>query len=160
MKIREYQDSDIKQIVLLFYETVHSVNTVDYSIEQLHAWAPRKEIEKKLKGWNIFLGNNITYVAEINGKIVGFVDMSYRGYLDRLYTHKDYLRQGIATALVNKVESVARKIRLSEIHTEASVTARPFFEAHGYEVMRAQNVERMGVTLPNFHMRKTLVAKS
>jgi len=76
--------------------------------------------------------------------------MTYRGYLDRLYTHKDYQRQGIATALVIKLESEARKIRLSEIHTEASVTARPFFEIHGYEVMRAQSVERT----------KTLVTKS
>src|SRR5690625_6362768 len=128
MKIREYQDSDIKQIVLLFYETVHSVNTVDYSIEQLHAWAPRKEIEKKLKDWNIFLGNNITYVAEINGKIVGFVDMSYRGYLDRLYTHKDYLRQGIATALVNKVESVRSEEHTSELQSRGHIVCRLLLE--------------------------------
>ena len=38
--------------------------------------------------------------------------------------------------------------------THASVTARPFFEARGYTVERAQQVERLGVTMPNFVMKK------
>lgn len=89
MRIREFQGSDINQVVSLFYETVHSVNAVDYTIGQLNAWAPKNEIEAKLEMWNKSLSNNVTYVAEINGKIVGFSDMTRNGYLDRLYTHKD-----------------------------------------------------------------------
>ncbi|PIC56450.1 GNAT family N-acetyltransferase [Sporosarcina sp. P12(2017)] len=159
MRIREFHGSDINQVVSLFYETVHSVNAADYSIKQLNAWAPRNEIDEKLDSWNKSLSNNATYVAEINGKIVGFSDMTHNGYLDRLYTHKDFQGQGIATALVSKLESVARKIRLSEIYTEASVTAKPFFEHRGYQITRSQNVERKGVTLPNFQMIKKLVSE-
>lgn len=159
MRIREYQDSDISQIVSLFYETVHSVNAVDYTIEQLNAWAPKKEIEVNLENWNESLNNNITYVAEINGKIVGFSDMTHNGYLDRLYTHKDFQGQGIATVLVNKLESAASKIRLLEIYTEASVTAKPFFERRGYQIIRSQKVERKGITMPNFQMSKKLVSE-
>jgi len=38
MRIREFQSFDVNQIITLFYKTVHSVNAVDYSIEQLNAW--------------------------------------------------------------------------------------------------------------------------
>ncbi|WP_153720249.1 GNAT family N-acetyltransferase [Sporosarcina cascadiensis] len=159
MRIREFQGSDINQVVSIFYETIHSVNAADYSIEQLNAWAPKDEIEAKLESWNKSLSNNVTYVAEINGKIVGFGDMTHNGYLDRLYTHKDFQGQGIATVLVNKLESLARKIRLSEIYTEASVTAKSFFERRGYQIIRSQNVVRKGITLPNFQMTKKLVSE-
>jgi len=159
MIIRGFQDSDISQIVSLFYETVHSVNSVDYTTEQLNSWAPKNEIEATLENWNKSLNNNTGYVAEINGKIVGFSDMTHNGYLDRLYTHKDFQGQGIATALVNKLESVAGKIRLSEIYTEASVTAKPFFERRGYQIIRSQIVERKGIALPNFQMTKKLTSE-
>lgn len=37
---------------------------------------------------------------------------------------------------------------------QASLTARPFFEGRGYRVVKAQQVERRGVLLPNFVMEK------
>ena len=41
-----------------------------------------------MSGINLFL-NNYTVVMEKNGMIVGFGDINDRGYLDRLYVHKD-----------------------------------------------------------------------
>ena len=40
------------------------------------------------------------------------------------------------------------------VTTHASITARPFFEARGYRVVRQQQVERQGVALTNFVMEK------
>ncbi len=77
MEIRKFQDSDIDQIVSLFYETVHSVNAQDYSPEQLEAWAPKNEKDIIIENWKKSMSRNITYVAEINGKIVGFSDMTH-----------------------------------------------------------------------------------
>lgn len=156
MEIRKFHASDISQIVSLFYETVHSINKQDYSKEQLDAWAPKDEEIIKLKTWKESLGLNITYIAEIEGKIVGFSDMNQEGYLDRIYTHKDHQRQGIATALVNILESEARKLGLIEMGTEASITAKPFFEHHGYRISESQIVERRGVRLVNYKMIKQL----
>src|SRR5699024_12851285 len=99
MKIRKFRDSDINQIVFLSYDTVHSVNDQDYTTDQLNAWAPKDEGNAKLVNWKDLFSCNITYIAEINDKIVGFSDMTYNGYLDRLYIHKDFQRQGIATSL-------------------------------------------------------------
>ncbi len=41
MVIREYQPTDCKEILRLFYDTVHSVNLKDYTEEQLAVWAKR-----------------------------------------------------------------------------------------------------------------------
>lgn len=38
MLIREYQSSDCKELVELFYNTVHTVNAKDYTKEQLNVW--------------------------------------------------------------------------------------------------------------------------
>ncbi|WHY21923.1 GNAT family N-acetyltransferase [Paenibacillus sp. G2S3] len=157
MEIRAYQESDISQLISLFYETVHSVNKQHYSQEQLDAWAPKEERALKLNAWSTSLLQNITYVAEMNGWIVGFSDMTVEGHLDLLYVHKDFQGQGVASALVNKLEMEARELGLHEMDTEASITARPFFERHGYPLIMKQCVERKGVFLVNYRMRKKLI---
>lgn len=157
MEIRKFRDSDISQLVSLFYETVHSVNKQDYSQEQLDAWAPQDEKSLKLETWKYSLNHNITYVAEMNDKIVGFADMAQKGYVDRLYIHKDYQRQGVASALMNILELEAISLGLIEVYTDASITAKPFFEHRGYQVIQSQVVERRCITLVNFKMIKNLM---
>lgn len=157
MKIRRFTDRDIPRMVTLFYETVHSVNKKDYTREQLDAWAPKEEEALKLNTWKDSLSRNLTYVAEIKGEIVGFSDMTQEGYLDRLFIHKDFQRQGIAAALVNTLEVEARRLGLIEIETEASITAKPFFERVGYRVVQPQVIQRKGVQLINFRMVKVLL---
>lgn len=160
MDIRRYTETDIHPIVSLFYETVHSVNAKDYSTEQLHAWAPVDEIDARLTSWKQSLRHNIAYVAEINGQIVGFSDMTHHGHLDRLFTHKDFQGQGIASALVTMLESEARKLGITEMDTDASITAKPFFERHGFQVLKSQSVERRNVKLMNYKMVKKLAANT
>ncbi|TQS76520.1 GNAT family N-acetyltransferase [Ornithinibacillus gellani] len=156
MRIIAYQRADIHQIVLLFQETVHAIQARDYSMEQLEAWAPSQGIAAKIENWHVSLSKNITFVAEIKGKLVGFGDMNHRGYLDRLYTHKDFQRQRIATALVSKLENAAINLGIQEINTEASITAKPFFEHRGFHVVEAQKIERNGIVLSNYKMVKKL----
>lgn len=156
VKIIKFNESDLKEIVSLFYETVHSVNSKDYSKAELDAWAPIDEKESILKTWKESLSQKITFVAKVNDRVVGFSDLTYDGHLDRLYIHKDYQGQGIATALVDKLESEAKKLNLFEIDTEASITARPFFERRGYKTVCSQTVERRGVKLVNYKMIKKI----
>ncbi len=154
--IRNYREADIGSIVDLFYGTVHAVNKRDYSQEQLDAWASANDLEERRESWKSSLSRNIAFVAEKEERIVGFSDMNRQGYLDRLFVHKDYQGQGIASALVNVLESEAMKLRLPEITTDASITAKPFFESKGYRVVRSQIVERKGVELVNYKMKKEM----
>ncbi|MED1864387.1 GNAT family N-acetyltransferase [Fictibacillus nanhaiensis] len=157
MKIVKYKETDTEEIINLFYETVHSVNAKDYSSLELDAWVSFNELQSKVKSWKETLRKNITFVAKNKDEIVGFSDLTHSGHLDRLYVHKHYQRQGIASALVNVIESEARKVNLLSIDTDASITAKPFFEQRGYEVVSPQSVVRKGVSLINYKMTKKLM---
>lgn len=156
MKITKFQNDDTQEIIQLFYDTVHTVNALDYTKDQIDAWAPLDKIQLKLESWSKSLSANITYVAKINTTIVGFGDLTIGGLLDRLYVHKDFQRKGIATELLNKLESEALKLNLLEIQTYASITAKTFFETNGFTSISVNNVERNGTVLTNFLMVKRL----
>lgn len=148
MQLRKYQPSDCAQMAELFHQTVHSVNAQDYTRDQLDAWATG---EADSQAWDKSFRARRTIVATESGKIVGFGDMDETGYLDRLYVHKDYQGQGVASAICDELERFAAgKI----ITTHASVTAKPFFQHRGYCVVRKQEVIRHGVALTNFVMEK------
>ena len=148
MQLREYIPSDCAQLAELFYQTVHSVNAQDYTREQLDAWATG---EVDSQAWDKSFRAHRTIVATESGKIVGFGDMDETGYLDRLYVHKDYQGQGIASAICDELERFAAG---KTITTHASITAKPFFLHRGYRVVRKQEVIRRGVVLTNFVMEK------
>lgn len=147
MKIRRYQKSDCEELAKLFYNTVHTINIQDYSVEQLNAWATG---QVDLKKWNQSLQEHFSVVAVMGETIVGFGDIDETGYLDRLYVHGDYQRQGIATEICDCLEKEVQ----GNITTHASITAKPFFEKRGYKVIKKQQVERQGIFLTNYVMRK------
>lgn len=147
MNIRPYRSSDCPALAELFYETVHTVNAAHYTPDQLDAWADGKV---DLEAWDHSFREHYTLVAEEEGKILGFGDIAADGYLDRLYVHRLHQRQGIAAALCDRLEQTVK----GSIVTHASITARPFFEARGYRLVKQQQVERHGVLLTNFVMEK------
>ena len=147
MRIRLYRPSDCGAMAELFYNTVHTVNAADYTPRQLDAWA---DGQVDLAAWDRSFRKHRTLVAEQDGELLGFGDITADGYLDRLYVHHLHQRAGIATALCDRLEEAAE----GPVTTHASVTARPFFEKRGYKVVREQQVERHGVLLTNFVMEK------
>lgn len=148
MIIRKYVSTDCKQVADLFYETVHSVNAKDYTIEQLDAWADGSlDLEK----WDKSFIENYTLVAVEDNCIVGFGDIDRTGYLDMLFVHKDFQGQGIASAICDRLEA---SITTDKIATHASITAKPFFEKRGYKSGKEQQVIRKGIHLTNYVMEK------
>lgn len=147
MEIRRYQQADCQAVAELFYKTVHTVNASDYTKAQLAVWATG---EPDLKQWNQSLQSHFSVVALENDTLIGFGDIDQTGYLDRLFVHADYQRRGVATAICHQLEQAVA----GRIVTHASITARPFFESRGYQVVREQQVARQGVLLTNFVMEK------
>lgn len=154
MNVRMYRSEDCKEIVELFYNTVHSVNSKDYNEEQLDAWAPK---DINISKWDKSLLEHYAIVIEDNSSIIGFGDLDINGYFDRLYVHKDYQGAYVATMIVKEIEKYAQENRIKIITTHSSITAKPFFEKQGYKVVKEQVVERKGQILKNFIMEKTLI---
>lgn len=150
MILRAYRPSDLREILELFYNTVHTVNAGDYTPRQLSAWA---DGSADLAEWNRTLLEHTALAAVEGETIVGFGDIDASGYLDRLYVHKDFQRRGIASALCDALE---RSVEAERIVTHASVTARPFFEGRGYRVIGEQQAVRHGVAMTNYRMEKRL----
>lgn len=97
-----------------------------------------------------------TLVAEEGGEVVGFTELEGDGHLDMLYVRQDTVGRGIGQRLYEAVEREALSQGSGRIFTEASITARPFFERRGFRMVHEQTVARLGVELTNFVMEKDL----
>ena len=153
-EVRAYQAKDARSIVQLFYETVRSVNRAHYSQAQVMAWAPRVPDARE---WHQRMSGRRTLVAEKGGEVVGFAELvEEKGHLDMLYVRKDAVGTGVGGKLYEAVERQVRGLGPKRVSTEASITARPFFEQWGFRVVREQTVVARGVSLVNFVMEKQL----
>jgi putative acetyltransferase len=158
MIIRKYQSEDTDEIIQLFYDTVHQINIRDYSQVQINAWAPNN---KDSINWVNKLSYKITYVAEnennSNNKIIiGFAQLETNGHIDCFYCHYQYQGVGVGNRLLNEIQLTAINLGIKRLFTEASITAKPFFEKKGFIVVNPQVVECRGQNFVNYVMEKHL----
>lgn len=147
--LRPYTASDATTLLALFRKTVYKINRRDYTPQQIDAWAA-ETIDRD--AWSSRFGGRFAYVAELDGHAVGFADMSPDGYLDRLFVSADHQRQGIGKMLLQVLIARGQETELQQIWTDASITARHFFEAAGFIVLKQQRVECRGMTFINYRM--------
>ncbi len=137
----------------LFWQTVHTINAQDYTPDQLDAWAPRDpDRDRWRKKWE----TSLVWAAWQDGELAGFANLEAPDHLDCLYVSARHQRQGVASALAQKMEELARQAGASRLRVEASLTARGFFARRGYRELRRQQVPLRGQLLTNFVMEKTL----
>ncbi len=153
MLIRPYKSGDAAKIVTLFYDTVHAACAADYTPEQLDAWAPEVPDPDV---WHARMAKRHTLVAEEEGEIQGFAELDGNGTLDMLFCRPEVLGRGVGWGLYGKIEEIARGAAMSRIVTDASITARPFFERQGFKLLKRNSVKRAGTELTNFTMEKRL----
>jgi putative acetyltransferase len=96
------------------------------------------------------------FVAEIDGKVVGYADIQENGYIDHFFVSGRHPRQGIGTLLMETLESEANRLRLTELASDVSGTAQPFFERFGFHVVEQRAPIIRGIEVPNALMRKVL----
>lgn len=124
----------------------------DYDPEQIAAWAGAEEVD--LIQWDIRRAAVHTFVAEVDGRVAGFVDFLDDGLLDMLFVHPDFGRRGLARLLVDMVKREAARAGLCVLRTHASRTARLAFEQFGFWVVAARPHNTVnGHVVPNDEMR-------
>jgi putative acetyltransferase len=152
--IRTYEAADAAGLVDLYRAPVRSIAARDYSQSQVRAWAP-DVIDVEQFGQRC--ASKSTWVAKIEGRIAGFSDLEPDGHVDMLFVHPAFQRRGVARALPQHIEKAAHAMGLPRLYAEASITARPAFEAMGFRVIVPQTVTIRGESLTNYRMEKLLV---
>ena len=151
IKVRFYRPEDAEELTILFQRSVREAAAPYYTAAQRVAWAP-DDIDRP--AFAARLADKPTWVAQLAGRLAGFIDLEPDGHIDMLYVSADHQRRGVAAVLYRALEMRARGQGLTRLFTEASLAARPFFEAKGFIVIAEQQVERRGQRLTNFRMEK------
>lgn len=161
LRIRPYRDTDARATRSIFQRAVRVTAAAHYTAEQLAAWVPDDPAVAVLDDWAARRAAVTTWVAELDDSAVGFTDLDIEtGYLDMLFVDPGAGRRGVGSALIRQVLDEARAVGLREVTVQASRTAQPVFERHGFVVVREQRVERHGVLIENAVMRIPLDASA
>lgn len=153
MIITEAKQTDIKDITTLFYETIQEINSKDYPKDEIDDWSSwREDIDR----WAEEIEKFYFIVAKIDNKIVGIASLSADGYLDLLFVHKDFQRNGVAKNLLSEIEKKASEQQNDLIFSDVSITAKGFFEKYGFKVEKQQMKKSKEKELINFKMTKKM----
>lgn len=109
-KIREAKQSDAKGLAELYIQFWNTHKGIDPLLEFKKKINLKNQIEFAKK--DIKKRNNHIFVADLNGKIIGFIEFFIKknencfkikryGYLNTAVTHKDYRKKGVAKSLAN-----------------------------------------------------------
>lgn len=149
MHIQSYTESRAAEIADLYHRAVHAIDRSIYTAEQQEAWAPTPP---DYAYWAQRLKAKRPWMAIIDGRVVGFMELEADGHIDCAYTHPDFQGRGVASALYQHLLAEAGRRGIGRLYVEASLIARPFFEHRGFVVVQENAVQRRGVSMINFTM--------
>jgi putative acetyltransferase len=155
--LRAYRPEDAPELLVLFRDSIRRVNSRDYTPAQIEAWASD---DTDTVQWSGQFHGRFVLVAEEDGQPIGFAELEPDGHIDRLYVSADHQRTGVGWQLLTEIVAEARRVGLARVFTEASITARPFFEAHGFAVLHPQVVWCRGQEFVNYRMQRVFAELS
>lgn len=153
MEILLYSAKRAVEIADLFHKSVHAIDPSVYTPEQQEAWAPTPP---NYEGWSKRLNEKRPFMAIIDDRVVGFMELDADGHIDCTYTHPDFQGIGVASALYEHLLAEARARNIERLYVEASFIAEPFFKHRGFSLVKKNEVQLNGITLENLIMEKYL----
>ncbi len=149
IKLRQASLNDLSALQELFVETIVSTCGKDYTDEQIKAWTSRL---KNKDGWISRLSKQYFILAQVDNKIVGFASLENGSYLDLFYVHKDFLRQGIASALYETLKQESLRLGFDVLTSDVSITALSFFKSKGFKIIKENKNLINGIEIINYQM--------
>ena len=151
--IRKYEPGDELTIGRIYHDSVHQLTCADYTEEQRNAWAtPIEGDDAWAEKWRRRCDRKQPWVAVVDGDVVGFIEFDADGHIDCTYVSPDHAGKGHMSAIMERIFQEARRSNLIRLYSEVSITARPFFERHGFRVVRDNPHEVRGVPILNYIM--------
>jgi putative acetyltransferase len=151
MRIRRFEPGEEPALFDIYHSAIHLIASRDYTEEQINAWAPVVLDEelwvRRIRGINPF-------VAELEGALVGYADVQESGYIDHFFVSGRHPRRGIGRSLMEVLQSEAMRLGVTELTSDVSRTAQPFFARFGFQIIEQRVPVVRGIELPNARMRK------
>lgn len=151
--ITPYTDENATEITDLHHACVHAIDPTIYSLEQQEAWA---HTPPNYPYWVKRLSLKKPFMAMVEAKIVGFIELEENGHIDCAYTHPEYQKCGVMSALYAYIENLAQQKGMKRLYLEASIVAKPFFEKRGFKTLKRNEIKRNGQMIVNYSMEKML----
>lgn len=155
MRIRPFRPEDAGPLADLYARSVRELGARDYTAEQVTAWAalgpsPERIVE--------LAGDGRTTLVAVDGdaRPIAFGDLEADGHIDHLYAAPEAAGRGVAGAVYDELEALARRRGVARLHSEASEGARRFFVRRGFAVTGRRDLDVSGVRIHNYAVEKSL----
>ncbi len=153
--VRPATDADAESAVDVLRRAITEVCIADHQNDTptLERWLRNKTPEQFCR-WRS-ASDNFMAVAVVQETICGVGAIRQSGDLDLCYVHPAWQRRGIGRALLLAMEAQAREWRVRTLRLISTVTARAFYERHGYVFLAEGSAPGYGI-LYDYHYTKTL----
>ncbi len=151
--LRPFLPADTLELRELFAASIEELTQEDYSEDQRAAWASAAE---DAVAFAERLGSMTTLVVQAHGAYLGFASLKDNAVIDMLYVHPHHAGEGVASALMDALETIAKARSAQAVTADVSDTAVMFFEARGYEQVNRNLIARDDEWLANTYMTKAL----
>jgi putative acetyltransferase len=131
--IRAARTEDTNAICRVHRASIFGLSGNHYNEEQLEDWVVSLDPDQLHAA--IAEADGIAYVAEDNGRIVGFsvlCDCVVRA----VYVDPSAARRGVGSSLLKAVEAAATDLGIRTLYVYASLNSRCFYENNGYTAIK------------------------
>lgn len=145
-----------EEICNIIIQSITQVCAVDYKNDPviIDEWLSNKTPENVAQ-WLQSSSNRSCAVVDVErNKLIGYALMNNDGEILLNYVLPDYLSMGIGKTLLNKIEDMARDLKLNKLLAVSTITAKKFYERNGF--IKNGEPEYVGQILGDFPLVKYL----
>lgn len=127
LELRRYRESDLDELHALIVRTIRGSYPAHYPPRAVQFFIDYHSREKiAADGSSAFI-----IVAMLDGRMIGTATLADSS-VGRVFVAPELQGEGIGTALMDRIESEARQLGLTELVLDASLPAFNFYQDRGY----------------------------
>jgi predicted N-acetyltransferase YhbS len=155
--IRAARPDDAPAIRLVHESSIRGLGPAAYTAAEVESWVGVLTVEKYVEA--MMLGDEAFIVAEAaptagGDGVIAFCSWA-RDEVKGLYVAPAWARRGVGTALLRLAEAAIVGAGHRTIRIGATLVGRPFYEAHGYAIVRHKKWKtRGGLAIDTLEMEK------
>jgi len=153
--IRSYTADDAADCLSAMRRAIATLTAQDYPADQIEAWLARCDSPDWIHGK---LTGDYASIVVVNGegRVVGFSNLAASGHVNMLFVDPDHAGRGLASALLGRIEAMARDQAIPRLFAEVSHTAQPAFRKAGFEPVSRRLVHLGTIGIANTGFEKAL----